>query len=260
MTHKISPRTVHLILFILMSPSIFSQTSEKVVIERLNFSYKKGNHFHYTGTNTFYNYDKPDPVTGAAEELNTNSELYYYIDNEEVDEGDTIVNFNIMQIDGEDTMTINYSPLMITDSGMYFWINFSKEDISSKSLAKLKKKYAGYRFNTIKTPLHFDDEWEQLDYSYKKSLYFCITTDTVITTGIGDLHAFGIASKSIYREEKGYKIYTQIVEYYSQGIGKIQMETFTYVVIDGGNEEIPVLYNLITLSEWWRDGDQTHKN
>lgn len=245
-------------LLCLCAAQIDAQTEAITRIPQIDFPYRKGYHMHFTGKSVHDDPSQKNPVTGKPARVEENAEMMYYIVDEQYIDGDTIAMFDNVFIHGTDTIKDRViSPLICDADGMYFWFDSEKKKELKKSLGKnFAADINEEKVWTIRTPLFEGKKWESYNYDYtSKNPYLCISVDTTIQTGMGELQAFGIKSQSIAQEQKDYYVIVQFTDFYAQRTGKIQSIQETFVVIRQSGEWISIAREEMTLDKaWWDEG------
>ena len=210
---------------------------------------------YFIGVDKVYDFSKPDPNTGAPLELEDSTSLYYHVNDEFMDGGDTVVNFYIVQVSGLDTQIINSSPLVVNGSGMFFWYKPDKEDqfFEGTSKKEMKQGRKGRLQQVVRTPLSMDSHWESIDQASQQGVFACAAIDTLLKTPAGDFHAFGVRSESVSEDNKNYRITVVVTEYYAQGTGKIQSLTSSYVYLKNSGETRKFFDSIVSVARYWRE-------
>lgn len=127
------------------------------------------------------------------------------------------------------------------------WLTLSSKGMSwgRYKNGKVDKKTAT---NAIRLPLVVGSGWKTV-FSEKKVTMTCFSTDTIIDTYKGKVHAFGIRYIMPIQDSKEVLIYLNLEEYYCQYWGKIHTRQVTYALLKAKNKTIRLNEEIMTISE-----------
>jgi hypothetical protein len=183
-------------------------------IKELKFPYAPGYELILEGNTVEYDqYNFPSKKTGS-------SIKYKFYAGEQKDTSIQRISMEIYS--GGDTLKSDNTFLILNTQGMTWWM----KDPTNKQLNEKHKTEA------IKLPMEKGTTWP-IYLGDVLSTAACITTDTLIDTPVGQLHAFGVRYNTILKDNKDYKVYSVTTEYYTQEIGKVMVISTTYIYLKG---------------------------
>ena len=209
----------------------------------------------FTGKAQQYVYGDGYAITGKPDRNIIDHSFYYHINDEWIVKEDTFVNFYIEESFATDTIKIFSSPLSFNRDGMYCWyVPDSRDSYQGKKLKKYLRKKPHDSLNyTIRTPLYEGKTWKGVTYDMKIGTYRCLKLDTVISTGLGDLHAICIQAISLMEDQKDYQVIDIFTDYYSPQVGKIGFVFNTVMYIKDSGNIVPAGSVEAYLNKVWWD-------
>jgi hypothetical protein len=212
------------ILFFIVPLCNISGLWAQITHTALNFPYYDGYTFTLSGENTTYDiYNSRDETV--------ESETHYFVSNHSETAAGRKMTFTVTFRVGEEETTVD-SWLVLNKKGMAWGINGEK----------LKPTQA------IRLPVTENTEWTTSLMNIKAKTEV-LSTDTIIDTYKGAVHAFAIRYTQLMKSDKQMVLYQVSEEYYTQYWGKIGTRALIYAVIKETGDIVKVFEQVQQISD-----------
>jgi hypothetical protein len=217
--------------FIIIMSNFYQISAQNEPLKEIFFPYKSG--YEFNMTDTTIEYDQYNFPKGQ-----TLRETRYAVSDAEK-KGVLIFKLNVYDMATNELAASVESFLTWGKKGMSWWVEKDKN-----------AKEKGIPTNAIKLPMSKGSKWKS-SFQDQEATMTCIATDTILPTIYGNISCFGVSYEIIIKDDKEYKYYTVVKEYYNAYAGKVHTEDETYILMKAGGK-------LFMLTKSW--GNITYSN